>query len=719
MDSDALNSIIKELSGEGTVHSTGEFIIDYTSALSKLREFQLSEPYLYVLPMISAAIHSGASFVKVKTDLDDCIIMFDGDAFLYEELGNLLMSIFYSGSKKNTQRLMDLAIGVNTALTLKPLFLSIESGNENKIAKLNFDEKGQKLEEITEISQKVNWTTKVHVRKKGGLKLLGGIIKDVTLKRKNNEGYFIKKFCSLAPPSINITVNNRLINNYVDFGNCTAWSYLRGDIPFPLAITVPPTNMKRNLDISAPFSAVIGVGGSWNGNPRINQNDGCVVFVVNGVSFFYYDDELGIGCDNLLAVVFAPYLKPDLSRQKIIKNQDFKDIITKLREELIEIMELVGEKADEELNSYGLDFLGEVSRKFRMNADLDRTLLVQEKLSNILSKKFEKEKSIEISDDFFYSRLEFAAILIMQGRYSMAKIALQKHMEWLQNYINSNRIVEIRESIAMACFFMARSGQAINNNIIEAIPILEIGIACKKGFYPSNTNNYFNCLRPAIENLAYIYAVAGIHEKAKDFCEQALDLMRKTGNIIPVTLQNVAIVYLRLGLKEKALALCEQAVLETEKVIKQAEEGNNSFKTKRNGKLYLAIAIDHLAVACFANNLTARTEEMCGRSMVIYKKILGENHPEIAGTTNLLAKVYLAKNTYDLKEEALKLFGFSLSITENVWGKNHPQYKRIAEEINCAQNNRNISSSVPLVVSHKNWWFNSRAVGNIIPLEII
>ena len=72
-------------------------------------------------------------------------------------------------------------------------------------------------------------------------------------------------------------------------------------------------------------------------------------------------------------------------------------------------------------------------------------------------------------------------------------------------------------------------------------------------------------------------------------------------------------------------------------------------------------------------------EPLYQRALAIKERVLGEEHPDTAGSLNNLALLYADQGKY---EEAEPLYQRALAIYERVLGEEHPDTKRVQENYN-------------------------------------
>lgn len=121
------DDILAQLVAEGEVESAGGFSIDKEKARDKMRQFQLSDPRQYVLMLVQAAVHQGATHIEFQIDADDMEVWFDGQGFSKSDLDDLFVSMFGDRAESNLRSRQELAIALNAALALNPRWVRLWS----------------------------------------------------------------------------------------------------------------------------------------------------------------------------------------------------------------------------------------------------------------------------------------------------------------------------------------------------------------------------------------------------------------------------------------------------------------------------------------------------------------------------------------------------------------------------------------------------------------
>ncbi|MBI4423922.1 MAG: hypothetical protein HY554_09360 [Elusimicrobia bacterium] len=115
------------MSDEAIHVESGAFRVDRSRALDKLMRFQLPQAELFMLPWIRCAVASGAAYARFNAAGEALELRFDGRPFARQELTDPYSCLF-DRHKPENRRNRELAIGLLSALRLKPHFISLASG---------------------------------------------------------------------------------------------------------------------------------------------------------------------------------------------------------------------------------------------------------------------------------------------------------------------------------------------------------------------------------------------------------------------------------------------------------------------------------------------------------------------------------------------------------------------------------------------------------------
>src|SRR5690606_39027218 len=128
-----MSSLLAELGAAGQVEAKGGFTIDPEKAREKLRQYQLADPYRYVLLIVEAAVSCGADTIEFEIDSDDLHARFAGERFGFAQLENIYASLFASIGEVEAKELarlrglQQLAFALNSAMALNPRYARVVS----------------------------------------------------------------------------------------------------------------------------------------------------------------------------------------------------------------------------------------------------------------------------------------------------------------------------------------------------------------------------------------------------------------------------------------------------------------------------------------------------------------------------------------------------------------------------------------------------------------
>ena len=126
------------MADDGELVESGTFRVDRQRALEKLKDFQLSDPTMFLLPWIRCAVASGATGIRltayeggwddhINTDGGLLKMSFDGRPFTEKELKDPYNCLFEETTQDNARN-RNFAIGILSALRLNPSSVTVYSG---------------------------------------------------------------------------------------------------------------------------------------------------------------------------------------------------------------------------------------------------------------------------------------------------------------------------------------------------------------------------------------------------------------------------------------------------------------------------------------------------------------------------------------------------------------------------------------------------------------
>ncbi|MEW6280994.1 MAG: tetratricopeptide repeat protein [Candidatus Eremiobacterota bacterium] len=310
-----MDEIFQELRGAGDLHSSGAFTLDLGRA-QELLATRGMQPGCYPLALAAAAELSGASFLKVRVDLDDVEMEWDGTPLTAADV----LDLPRAGLRGHY-----LALGLAGARALSPrqFFLDLEDGT--------LDLTGSTPRPVEAASRPAGVSTRVRVKERIRLAALWsqGVL------RRFPEVDLLRGRCAYM--ALTLTVNGRAVNRPVDLGACLAWTHLKGAGRLVVPSCATPAPVHRSAVAAGPFSAVVALAGNRNacrqcGLVPSRGGPSCLTFVVQGVACHRTGLRLGSGC--LRGVVSSPDLKHDLSLSAVVEDELFERILGELRYEV-------------------------------------------------------------------------------------------------------------------------------------------------------------------------------------------------------------------------------------------------------------------------------------------------------------------------------------------------------------------------------------------------
>jgi len=121
------------------------FSLSRDKAIDKLREFSLRNPRQYVLELIQSAVFSGASYIAVDVDREQCTVAWVGGQPFHEgDLVSVFDNLFRDRSDLEHRPMIQLAVALNAMLQRRPRALRVESGDGSAegTVRLDLDRKG-------------------------------------------------------------------------------------------------------------------------------------------------------------------------------------------------------------------------------------------------------------------------------------------------------------------------------------------------------------------------------------------------------------------------------------------------------------------------------------------------------------------------------------------------------------------------------------------------
>jgi len=146
-----IQDLLSNMRAEGeVVTSAGDFTVHHSKAEEKLKKFQLSNPFFYVLKLVQSAVLSGATSVDIECQAHQVSLKHDGEPPYPAELKELLNHLFLARDERapRPRSLQRLASAVNTAVAAHARELTIRCVDGNGSYEQSWKASGTKFREL-------------------------------------------------------------------------------------------------------------------------------------------------------------------------------------------------------------------------------------------------------------------------------------------------------------------------------------------------------------------------------------------------------------------------------------------------------------------------------------------------------------------------------------------------------------------------------------------
>jgi hypothetical protein len=300
----SVEKLIAELAAGADLSEPKHFTLDREKAREKLRDHQLSNPRLYVLELIQAAVIRGATTIRFNVDSNDVRMWFDGDLFDARDLDELYDAIWSSGRSDIVRARKCLALGFTSVMALKPRFVRLVSSD---------GERGTSLELRPDAPDRIEPRrldpagTTIHIKSRSRPQAVADFFHDITSD----------------------TPEETLIRDHCRFSETTV--ELEGEVVSG-GVALPEATL--TVDITGP--GVSGLGGLYphKARPPFYRQAGGedrrgyssrLILLRDGVWITTHPLDLDPGC--FVAVVNAPALRKDASQHDFVQDDVYREVL--------------------------------------------------------------------------------------------------------------------------------------------------------------------------------------------------------------------------------------------------------------------------------------------------------------------------------------------------------------------------------------------------------
>ena len=289
-----LNSYIDSLSSAGERQgSEGQFTIDPFKSQKKLQVFRMSRPEYGLLPLVAGAVLGGATVIDVRQDsADSCSLTFDGRLWTYQDFPELL------SSKSPIAREFQLGLSASQALLPRRVvfhslygglesLLSISDGNPSSSHR-SIEDTGKDFNEVRIEKARVPFSTPLYE--------------------------LLAERCSYCPRVA--WMGRRLIRKSPPD---TAGRLQLND----------PALAQPSIVLSAWSAARVDDAGCSGHLWTSQETQNLFTFVIHGIA---YPKVVQLGpYRGICGVVSAPNLQLDISRENVVEDQAFRDLMDQIK----------------------------------------------------------------------------------------------------------------------------------------------------------------------------------------------------------------------------------------------------------------------------------------------------------------------------------------------------------------------------------------------------
>lgn len=129
-----LEDLLQDARSEGSLDSAGTFTVDFATAISKMRAFQVENQFHYVNRLVRAGVFAGAPQVHITTSASKTRVQFETCAFPPKDLEALFEQIL----QQSRPAMREVAVATNLCLALKPARVELCLNDGENLRLLHF-----------------------------------------------------------------------------------------------------------------------------------------------------------------------------------------------------------------------------------------------------------------------------------------------------------------------------------------------------------------------------------------------------------------------------------------------------------------------------------------------------------------------------------------------------------------------------------------------------
>ena len=289
-----LGAYLQQATEAGVIDSSGSITLNLLKSKKKLDAYRLEAPHHYVLPLVSAAVLSGATCIDFRGDFENLEVRFDGDSFSAEDLAQALVAPSGRGA--------ELGLFFRSLLTLEPQQVQLVSGHQSELQIMTLADGKPKLSSRATTYGPSFTSVQVQGAKRKGT--------------SSSLHSFLADRCSYTPA---VAVEGKRVHIPSLVDSCAA---VRLEAPHRGS---PATSLRSWVTIKYPNEHISGQ--VWMADAETSR----LVFVMNGVSYPRPVEFRAF--QGLRGVISCPRLKLDISRSGVIRDEAYQETLDSIEEQ--------------------------------------------------------------------------------------------------------------------------------------------------------------------------------------------------------------------------------------------------------------------------------------------------------------------------------------------------------------------------------------------------
>ena len=302
-------------------------------AFEDLKRYRLAKAEWCLLPLLGAAVASGATRAQVTTDSTGTSFDFDGSVLTVKEADNLFLKAFKQPGKER-----ELAVGLYMLAQNESGSLSYEGWDGSTGVRLRVDAGKLKTEKLTKNPFKeAGPLNRVKMLAKKGWRPFGGLFGSGKAEEASPEIVALEERGRYAP--LELEINGQKANRPLNLGRSLVALIVEAESGEPgvkLQVASQDTLDQLTIKGESSFSAVLATGGEGT------RELGTLSILYYGV--LYSVDAPSLTALGVRGVVASTIAQPSADRVEIEDSKAFKELLKELEGQSLKLAELLADQ---------------------------------------------------------------------------------------------------------------------------------------------------------------------------------------------------------------------------------------------------------------------------------------------------------------------------------------------------------------------------------------